>query len=187
MNKVIIALGANTSGAWGTPEQTFKRAPAALAQLGIVPVSVSKLYRTSPVGRSRQPHYLNAVLIGVTNLPPGRLLRTLKKVERAAGRRSVFSGGRRPLDLDVIDHGGRILGWPARKRHRDRVTLPHPEAHRRAFVLVPVLDIAPYWVHPALRISARMLLTRLPRLRGDVRAISARWCCMPLLGDARDT
>lgn len=175
MNKVMIALGANVPGAWGTPEQTLRRAPLALAQRGITAISSSKLYRTLPVGRRRQPHYLNSLLVCRTDLPTGRVLRILKRIERDAGRRQRFVGGERPLDLDLIDQGGRVLGWPVRRRYRDRITLPHPEAHRRAFVLVPLLDVAPHWTHPVFKRPGRTLLMRLPRLRGDALAISGEW------------
>jgi 2-amino-4-hydroxy-6-hydroxymethyldihydropteridine diphosphokinase len=82
-------------------------------------------------------------------------------LERKAGRRAGRPQGPRPLDIDILDYGGRRLGWPGRGRRRARLVLPHPEAHRRAFVLVPLAQVAPHWRHPVLGASARALLDRL--------------------------
>lgn len=77
----------------------------------------------------------------------------------------------RPLDIDIIDHGGRVANWPAPTRTGSPLVLPHPFAHLRGFVLVPLAEIAPWWRHPILGLSARELLARNPRLaRGIVAA-----------------
>ena len=103
-----------------------------------------------PLGPGRQAPYLNAVLLLEAHLAPAALLRLLKRIERRAGRRFGPHWGPRCLDIDILDYGGRRLGWPPRRRERGRLILPHPEMHRRAFVLVPLLEIAPHWRHPVL-------------------------------------
>jgi 2-amino-4-hydroxy-6-hydroxymethyldihydropteridine diphosphokinase len=91
---------------------------------------------------------------------PAWILRLLKRLERRAGRRLGRTWGPRPLDIDILDYGGRRLGWPCRKR-RGGLVIPHPEAHRRAFVLAPLAEIEPQWRHPVLGVTARVLLARL--------------------------
>ena len=169
-NRLILGLGANIAGAWGKPEDTLLRALDALKQQGLVALGQSDFFRTKPVGGGRQPDYLNAVLIAEAKLGPAALLRLLKGLERQAGRRPGRRLGPRPLDIDILDYGGRRLGWPL-NWPRAPLVLPHPEAHRRAFVLVPLAQVAPQWRHPVLGASARTLLRRLgPRARQQVVA-----------------
>lgn len=165
---LVLALGANISGIWGPPLATLRRTIAQLPTVGIQPLRVSALYETAPLGGGRQPRFLNAVIIARASHSPARLLALLKHMELCAGRRSRQRFGARPLDLDIIDFGGRVIGWPPGRR-RSLLVLPHPEAHRRAFVLVPLLDVLPAWYHPALKISVSRLLRRLARRPGDVR------------------
>ncbi len=160
-NRLILGLGANIAGAWGSPRDTLLRALDALRQQGLVPLCHSDFFRTKPVGGGRQPDYLNAVVLTQAKLAPAALLRLTKGLERQAGRRPGRRLGPRPLDIDILDYGGRRQGWPGRERGRARLVLPHPEAHRRAFVLVPLAQVAPRWRHPVLGASARTLLGRL--------------------------
>jgi len=146
----------------------MRRTIAELEAAAIRVHRISALYETAPVGYGRQPRYLNAVVIARAHHSPGRLLTVLKQMERRAGRRPSARGGSRPLDIDIIDFGGRVIGWPPAGR-RAPLVLPHPEAHRRAFVLIPLLDVCPTWHHPQLKVSARRLLARLSRNPADVR------------------
>jgi 2-amino-4-hydroxy-6-hydroxymethyldihydropteridine diphosphokinase len=171
----ILALGANISGAWGTPLATLRRLFAELRSAGITIQAVSALYETAPVGLGRQPRILNAVVLASAALPPARLLAVLKRLERQAGRTSRRRSAARTLDIDIIDFGGRVIGWPPARR-RAPLALPHPEAHRRAFVLLPLLDVRPAWWHPALKVPAVQLLRCVPRRPGDVcRKLDSRW------------
>ena len=166
---IIIAFGSNRRGLWGNPRQEIAKSLQVLRQNGIDLVALSSCYRTRPVGGGRQPEYLNAVGLFKCSCPPGRLLRELKRVERDAGRTQLSRHwGPRVLDLDLIGHGGRVIGWPLVPGRRRPLVLPHPEAHRRRFVLQPLLDVAPHWRHPALGVSARRLLAGLGRGRQDV-------------------
>jgi 2-amino-4-hydroxy-6-hydroxymethyldihydropteridine diphosphokinase len=170
-NCLFLGLGANIAGRWGSPEETLVRALGALAQAGLDPLACSGLFLTKPVGGGRQPAFLNAVIRTRTSLAPLSLLRLLKGLERQAGRRPGRRWGPRPLDIDILDYGGRRLGRPGAKRQPGRLLLPHPELHRRAFVLVPLAAIAPRWHHPVLGASASALLHHLgPRARRDILA-----------------
>ena len=169
---VLLALGANMSGAWGSPCETLARAQRELAMAGLHTLRASPLYATSPLGPGRQAPYVNAVLQVQASLAPGALLRLVKRIERRAGRRFGPHWGPRCLDIDVLDFGGRRLGWPARRRERGRLILPHPEMHLRAFVLVPLLEVDRHWRHPALGSAGRALLGRLiPSSRRHMRRI----------------
>jgi 2-amino-4-hydroxy-6-hydroxymethyldihydropteridine diphosphokinase len=161
VNTVLLALGANVRGVWGSPAETLRRAREEIASAGFRSVRASRVYATTPLGPGRQARYLNAVLSMKGSLAPGALLRLVKGIERRAGRRIGRHWGPRCLDIDVLDFGGRRVGWPPRRRERDRLVLPHPEMHLRPFVLIPLLEVDRHWRHPALGVSGRTLLARL--------------------------
>lgn len=169
MKLVLIAVGANTPGAWGTPSATLARAAVELRRSGVRVVKCSGTFCTAPVGRTNQPDFANAVMSVATGLDPSRLLRLLKRLEMRAGRRPGLKNGPRPLDLDIVDFAGRVAGWRRLGRRPGILTLPHPDAHRRSFVLLPLLEVSPGWVHPALRVSGCRLLEQLGRIAGTSR------------------
>ncbi|KAB2912168.1 MAG: 2-amino-4-hydroxy-6-hydroxymethyldihydropteridine diphosphokinase [Hyphomicrobiaceae bacterium] len=166
MHTALLALGANVAGAWGEPRDTLARVARELEAAGVRIVGASRAYSTAPLGTGRQARYLNAVIRVEARLGPGMLLRLVKGLERRAGRRLGRHWGPRPLDVDLLDWGGRRIGRPGRRRDQGRLILPHPEMHARAFVLVPLLEIAPGWVHPVLGVPGRTLLARLGARRG---------------------
>ncbi|GLW10273.1 2-amino-4-hydroxy-6-hydroxymethyldihydropteridine diphosphokinase [Microtetraspora sp. NBRC 13810] len=125
--KAVIALGSNL----GRRFDTLQGAVDALFDApGLRFVAVSPVYETDPVGGPEQGPYLNAVVIGETTLDPHTLLERAQGVERAFGRERREHWGPRTLDVDLIALGDLVLGDP-------ELTLPHPRAHERAFVLVP--------------------------------------------------
>ena len=160
VHTLLLALGANQAGAWGPPGETLERARRELCCAGVRILASSPIYHTLPLGPGGQSPYLNAVLLAEANMAPAALLRLIKRLERRAGRRLSRRWGPRPLDIDILDFGGRRLGWP-RRLEPGRLVLPHPEMHRRAFVLVPLLEVDPSWYHPTLAVTGRALLTRL--------------------------
>jgi 2-amino-4-hydroxy-6-hydroxymethyldihydropteridine diphosphokinase len=161
-----IALGSNADGAWGPPENTLATALKMLAQSSVHVKAVSGSFMTRPVGGPWQADFVNAVILAEITTSPAALLRSLNRLERAAGRRPGPHWGPRPLDLDIIDVGGAVA-WSARPRQRvggarrraGQIQCPHPEMHRRAFVLEPLAEIAPHWYHSVLRRSVRALLS----------------------------
>lgn len=167
-HKVVIGLGANSPGVWGTPAETIAHALAEMRRARIDVVAVSPLYATAPVGSARQSSYVNAVALLDTSLSPEALLRAVKAIERRSGRRGGRPWGPRTLDIDIIDYKGQIRFW---RRGRAAfaepgarpLTLPHPLAHERAFVLRPLIDLAPDWRHPVLGKSARELWRQAPK------------------------
>ncbi|RZI38058.1 2-amino-4-hydroxy-6-hydroxymethyldihydropteridine diphosphokinase, partial [Herbaspirillum sp. HC18] len=127
----------------------------ALESAGIAVVNKSNLYRTKAVGPGLQLAYYNAVVRVRTTKTPRDLLRTLKTIERSAGRRFGRVWGPRSLDIDLLDYEGALRGLPRHGHRRGQLVLPHPELHKRAFVLVPLLDVAPHWRHPRLGRTAK--------------------------------
>lgn len=140
-----IGLGSNLDG----PEARVGRAMEALAALPLCRlVARSSLWRTPPVGPVAQPPFINAVAGLLTQLPPMDLLQQLLGIERAAGRQREQRWGPRTLDLDLLVHGTAQLDVPG-------LHLPHPEMHRRAFVLYPLAELAPdLWVPGRGRVAA---------------------------------
>ncbi len=152
---ILVALGSNRNGPWGSPQQTVARALAHLGRSGLRVRKASRLVVTAPFGRTDQPPFVNAVAEVQTDLNPEDLLRKLHAIERLAGRRRTLRWGPRTLDLDLIDYNGLIR----RKPHRP--ILPHPGIPERIFVLAPILEIAPLWRHPQTKRTAAQMLKRL--------------------------
>lgn len=188
MSQILLGIGANYPGPWGTPSATINRALRNLNEKGVALVAVSEFYETAAVGRAGQPPYVNAVARIETTMPPESLLRRLKQMEREAGRRGGSPWGPRTLDIDILDYRGRVQNWDgtvprfARAGARPLV-LPHPWIENRPFVLRPLLDVAPDWRHPVTKESARVLWRRVAHGRdghvlqtlaakGDLPAVS---------------
>jgi 2-amino-4-hydroxy-6-hydroxymethyldihydropteridine diphosphokinase len=168
--KVLVALGANCPGPWGTPAETIAHALSKIQRANADVCAVSPFYETRAVGNARQPAFVNAVALLETSLPPESLLRVLKRIERDSGRRGGRPWGPRTLDIDVVDYKGFVRHWRGGRGDFARagprpLVLPHPLAHARPFVLKPLMDIAPGWRHPVLKRSARELWSRVARKR----------------------
>ena len=162
MSQTLVSLGANSSGPWGAPAETLRRALEELERAGVTIEAVSPFYETAAVGRAGQPPYVNAVTKIDTAMPPEALLRRLKQIERAAGRRGGSPWGARTLDLDILDYKGRVKHWrgnlPQFARPGARpLILPHPWIEVRPFVLRPLVDVAPDWRHPVTKMTAQSL------------------------------
>lgn len=135
---VVLALGSNL----GDRRDILQGCVDAIAAIPEVQLmAVSPVYETVPVGGPPQPDYLNAVLLARTTLPAGTLLDRLHEVEAAFSRVREVRWGPRTLDIDIIAVDGEVSADP-------ELTLPHPRAHERAFVLAPWHDVAPDAVLP---------------------------------------
>ncbi|MDR3538663.1 MAG: 2-amino-4-hydroxy-6-hydroxymethyldihydropteridine diphosphokinase [Acetobacteraceae bacterium] len=158
---ILVSIGANLHGLDGvSPLEACRRAVAALDLLPNMRVKgLSRWYETAPVPPSGQPPYVNAVVHLVVDrggsVDPALLLARLMEIEQAAGRARGAANAARTLDLDIIAMGALVRAAP------DPI-LPHPRAHQRAFVLVPLRDVAPGWVHPVFGLSVDALLADLP-------------------------
>lgn len=154
MTLAAIALGANLGDRLATLQHAVDR----LSVLGEV-VAVSSVFETDPVGYLDQPAFFNAVLLLETDIPPESLLRSLLKIEADLGRVRTFANAPRAIDLDLLLYGDELRDTPD-------LTLPHPRMHDRAFVLVPLAEIAPDMRHPRLDMRISNLLDSLPDRNG---------------------
>ena len=140
---VVVAVGANLPRGEQRPQDIARAAVDALAQhADVTVVAVSGLFDTEPVGGPEQPTYVNAVVTARTSLSPTSLLRELHGIEASFDRRREVRWGARTLDLDLVQYGDPASGSDVTS-DRPRLTLPHPRAHERAFVLVPWLEADP--------------------------------------------
>jgi 2-amino-4-hydroxy-6-hydroxymethyldihydropteridine diphosphokinase len=154
---IFVAIGANLPSADGVPPlETCRRAAVAMTGLaGLRMTGQSRWYETAPMPPSGQPPYINGVARLEGAIRPEILLAALQRIENAFGRVRTEINAARTLDLDIIAMDGLVRAAP------DPI-LPHPRMHLRAFVLAPLLDLAPDWIHPVLGRSARALLADLP-------------------------
>jgi 2-amino-4-hydroxy-6-hydroxymethyldihydropteridine diphosphokinase len=178
----LIALGANLPFERDPPAATLQQAIKALSTEGLDVLAVSRFYATPCFPAGAGPDYVNAAVLVECSHPPdlASILRGLHQVEARFGRKRVQRWGMRTLDLDLLAVGDSVLPDPATQdawrtlaadeqsqQVPDQLILPHPRLQDRAFVLVPLADIAPDWVHPRTGRSVREMLAALPEADRD--------------------
>ena len=165
--RAAIALGSNLESRFGDREANLREAVRRIGALGEVR-AVSSFYDTEPVGYEpvgyrEQPRFLNGALVLETKLGPRELMRELLEVERAmgrirGGREGAIAKGPRVIDLDLLLYEDWVL-WA------EELMLPHPAMAERRFVLEPLAEIAPEWVHPVLGVTVGEMLAEVSRDR----------------------
>lgn len=159
---ILIGLGSNVSGPWGSPQETVTKAIAELDKEPCSLVRASSLIVTAPFGKTDQPDFINAVAIITTTLAPQRLMAHLHEIELSADRRRTVRWGPRTLDLDLLDYDGMILkGDGPGVGHVRPMVLPHPGIAERQFVLDSIVEVAPDWVNVANGKTAAQMLSAL--------------------------
>jgi 2-amino-4-hydroxy-6-hydroxymethyldihydropteridine diphosphokinase len=176
----LIAMGGNLPSEAGMPAETLMAAVAKLGAEGAQIEALSRFYRTVAFPAGSGPDFVNAALTMRMPGSPEEVLDCLHRVEAAFGRLRAQRWGARAIDLDLIAMGDQVSPdratfemWlrldPLEQQRRapDRLILPHPRMQERAFVLVPLADVAPGWGHPVLGRSVAEMLAALPE---DARA-----------------
>jgi len=160
MEEILIGFGSNQ----GDSVRICTAAVEILRRHPYIEVrKVSSLYRTAPVGMTEQDWFINGVAQGETSLTPEGLLDELHSIENDFGRIREMRWGPRTLDLDILSFGERRIDSPG-------LAIPHPRLHERLFVLVPLAEVAPRWIHPGLNLSAHTLLDRISG-QGNVQRV----------------
>ena len=145
---VYIALGTNLGDRLANLHAAIESMPPEIHVL-----AESHVYETPPWGYEDQPAFLNMVLKTETDLEPEALLKYLKQLEVELGRKQNFRWGPRLIDLDILFYDDLVLDSPS-------LVIPHMRLHERAFVLVPLMDIAPELIHPVFKRNVRELLAK---------------------------
>ncbi|MBL1420161.1 MAG: 2-amino-4-hydroxy-6-hydroxymethyldihydropteridine diphosphokinase [Alphaproteobacteria bacterium] len=178
---IILSLGSNLPSKWGNRMQTLDFAMAQLRKYRITIIKKSSFYCSAPMTLTYKnslntqladddqlpdQYYINVTLMVQTSKGAAPLLYCLKQIERAAGRVAGKRWASRPLDIDIIDYKGVICGHGVEYNQRIHagflpLTLPHPGLTKRAFVLEPLEQIAPFWHHPQNGKTAHQLINAL--------------------------
>ncbi len=172
---VLLALGGNQSSEWGIALETQQAAISRLCSDSIHTLKASRFFSTPCFPAGAGPDFVNSALAVRTSLSPDELLLRLHEVEAEFGRKRITRWGTRTLDIDLIAYGQQVLpdlaGYTAwrdlpldqQMQHSpDQLILPHPRLQDRAFVLVPLLDVAPDWMHPTIGRTIAEMLENLP-------------------------
>ncbi len=152
--KVFLGMGSNVGDREGHLTMGIRLLAAAMHL-----VETSSIYETEPWGYTEQPPFLNMACHVQTDLAPLELLAVCQEVERQVGRKPTVRYGPRVLDVDVLAYGDQVIVTPD-------LVVPHPHMAERAFVLVPLVEIAPEWEHPVLKKSASQLLEEVSSREG---------------------
>ncbi len=146
--RVFFSLGSNQGDRLANIEAALRRLDRVCRRL-----SASRVYETEPLYFLRQPAFLNVAAVGLSTRSPLVLLSAIKSIERSLGRRRSRLNGPRPIDIDILLYGDRIV-------HGPRLVIPHPRLEERRFALLPLLELAPRAVNPENGVAYWKLLDR---------------------------
>lgn len=174
-SNILVALGSNMSNDVGSPSEILHKAVAKLAEMGAVIRAQSRFFRTPAVPAGSGPDFVNAAISITAPWSAPETITRLHEVEAGLGRRRTARWEQRVIDLDLLAYGDTIrpnvatvrtwMDLPQDKQQEaapGQLLLPHPRMHQRGFVLVPLCDVAPDWVHPITRRSVTEMCAALP-------------------------
>lgn len=183
-SQLLVALGSNMNSEAGTPAQALQRAIAELERAGAVIRAQSPIYSTPAMPAGIGQDFVNAALVVEAPWAAREALMHMHEIEARMGRRRATRWGERVVDIDLLAIDNKILPdlatartWmqlaPEKQREStpEQLILPHPRMHERGFVLVPLADVAPDWVHPITRRTVVEMRDALPA--ADLKAITA--------------
>ncbi len=155
IQKIIISIGGNIKSEDGShPVHIGMKAIKSLKTFSINVTQQSNWYETEPIPKSNQPNFFNCIIFANTPLSALEVLNSLHKIEHMLGRRRNLENEPRIIDLDLIDYSNTIL-------HKKEITIPHPRAHQRRFVMEPLAELDVNWIHPILKKNVKEILTKL--------------------------
>ncbi len=179
-NISLLALGGNQDSSIGSAKETLEYALEALAEIGVFSLKLSKIYKTPAFPTGSGPDYVNAAVLVESEFAAVELLENLHEIEAKCGRARDARWGARTMDIDLLAYGEMVLPdratyakWrdlPLEDQMRlapQELILPHPRLQDRAFVLVPLNDVAPEWIHPVSGQSVAQMLENLPKSDRD--------------------
>lgn len=149
MTKVILVhlgLGSNLGNRLDFLNQACRK----LESMPLLKFHSSKIYESEPLLKMPQPKFFNMVICGLTVLSPPELFKKCQQIEISSGRIRRERWGSREIDIDILSYGSRII-------HNDDLVIPHPEIENRSFVLMPMLELSPEWLHPETGIKIKEL------------------------------
>ena len=150
--KIFLSIGSNV----GDRKDNLGKGRKNLERKKIKIVKVSSLYLTPPWGKTNQREFINQVIEGETTLSPRELLSSIKSIEREMGRKDLEKWGPRLIDIDILFYGDKII-------EEEDLIIPHPLIPQRAFILVPLNEIASEFMHPVKKEKIKDLLLRVDR------------------------
>ena len=143
---VHLGLGSNL----GDRKEYLSMAYNQLRSEALREFRASSIYESEPLLKMPQPKYFNVVVCGLTDLSPQELIKKCQQIEISSGRIRRERWGSREIDIDILSYGSRII-------HNDDLVIPHPEIENRSFVLMPMLELSPEWLHPETGITIKEL------------------------------
>lgn len=153
---ILIGLGANLDSAFGSPDQSLRASASFFESRNIKVLKFSSIWVSAPVPVSDQPWYHNAVCSVETVLSAEEILNVISDIESKAGRQRYEQNAARALDLDLLAYHDKVI-------ETVNLRVPHARMHERAFVLYPLQEIAPDWVHPVLNQSLDQMIKAMPQ------------------------
>ena len=155
LQKIIIGIGGNIKSDDGShPIHVAMKAIKRFEDYSIKVIKQSSWYVSEPIPKSDQPNFFNCIVFANTILNELNVLKALHKIEYALGRRRKIVNEARVIDLDLIDYSNKILT-------NKKIIIPHPRAHKRRFVMEPLAELDPNWVHPILKADVSTILKKL--------------------------
>ena len=153
--KIIIGIGGNIKSDDGShPIHIAMKAINSLENYSIQVIEQSSWYESEPIPKSNQPNFFNCIVFANTILNELDVLKVLHKIEHTLGRRRKTVNEPRVIDLDLIDYSNKILS-------NKEIIIPHPRAHTRRFVMEPLAELDPNWVHPILKTNVYKILKKI--------------------------
>ena len=153
--KIIIGIGGNIKSDDGShPIHIAMKAINSLENYSIQVIEQSSWYESEPIPKSNQPNFFNCIVFANTILNELDVLKVLHKIEHTLGRKRKTVNEPRVIDLDLIDYSNKILS-------NKEIIIPHPRAHERRFVMEPLAELDPNWVHPILKTNVYKILKKI--------------------------